>query len=893
MASFEEAILPDPPRIKSEFDEEYIATFVTAESDAEVIISDDEEDEFDDIFEPGPECFIKEEFAPEEFTLAELIPPQSQVIDCFHEDLNSSFTRVLGRTIDFKKPGACCRTLNSEIRFELQILPVDVDWCNLQAQTRDAVMSSRFMVGSWLTPDGDINIIMTINPLAAYSADRYAVADEGNAQICLLTTTSHQCTPLAWNDEAATAEYQDIANILKADLRLNHHDVSQTLKFLARNRVRWQDISDPVLQTTVAALKLYLASPHSTNGSDAVYDVNHALRLENSGYCTTVQMQQQRQALIGVWFSGTCFLNSVRTLAPSFFLANGQHVHVMENIASKSTPERSTSIKILRKNIGVAMVSRVVTTQPQRLQDGQHLFRVTGMQYRGKSSRQLSAALRTALKITSDIYQGPKLAVSVKTRIPVRWVFVLRQSTEDGTPPRTSIPRQIWTMLCSNDAPFKTPAVGDKISVVIELCSSNKHPIRDRNVFAGIPSDLPIVFLTANPDRLTRRSDKVAIILKRGQWWTRGVGNQSREWVDVSKQQSLIEQQIMIGRHTASEVGKYSLMKRAIIRTMSAAEKDDSQYHALRYIVAEAFRLHDISVAVIVCRVSPPARGTTERDGVKPSLLRQQRFIESLVPDGIPVSYVKAKEISAYKEDFLEVLSTELASIPKAIVLSTSVDRISRNSKSCELLRIVHETYGHMFMSFLWSDDTELPLEDALYLSGSLAHPNLVAADQVLEQQRRSPPSNRNCPVVKPVLWIPCAPNLQDYVDSKVSAAESYACASALRFQGEPSAHIPAALTKVPTRPFDKTHTEQWDEFLNSQGHYPKGGKYGKYCSKTCKTADDERKKAIMKAKSKRNTKNPGKVLTCTRKSCDNTKVQGGQWGHYCSAECKMAGEDG
>lgn len=258
-------------------------------------------------------------------------------------------------------------------------------------------------------------------------------------------------------------------------------------------------------------------------------------------------------------------------------------------------------------------------------------------------------------------------------------------------------------------------------------------------------------------------------------------------------------------------------MRRAIDRTLTAGP-EDTHFQSLRYLVAESFKIHNIFTAVIACRVSPPPPGTTEQDGIKTSLLRQQRFLEAMVPSGVPIIYVKAKEVSAYKSDFTTLMQKKLRSTStKAFVLTTSLDRATRSTKTSDEWLQIHQQRGHMFMSFLWSDKAELPVADVLHIPLALQTPQLIAADNRLEEQRCGAMSTRNLPVIKPVIWIPCSPEIKPMVQSTQQAAENYSRSGATRFQGESSSHIPIELKKGPGKPFDKIHIEQWNDFLNGK----------------------------------------------------------------------------
>jgi hypothetical protein len=96
-------------------------------------------------------------------------------------------------------------------------------------------------------------------------------------------------------------------------------------------------------------------------------------------------------------------------------------------------------------------------------------------------------------------------------RQPWTWLIWLRQSNEDGIKARTTIPRQLTTALASSRLWGRRP--GDRICIYVEVCSSNKHSWEERKLPRSIPRDRPIILLTVNPDRVTRRPEEVNLIV--------------------------------------------------------------------------------------------------------------------------------------------------------------------------------------------------------------------------------------------------------------------------------------------------------------------------------------------------------------------------------------------
>lgn len=92
------------------------------------------------------------------------------------------------------------------------------------------------------------------------------------------------------------------------------------------------------------------------------------------------------------------------------------------------------------------------------------------------------------------------------------------------------------------------------------------------------------------------------------------------------------------------------------------------------------------------------------------------------------------------------------------------MNRAVRSTETFEQFSKINEEAGHMFMSFLWSDVALLPGADALHIPPSSVDFNLIAADDMLEEQRCRSTTIQNLPVVKPVIWIPCSSSINDVI---------------------------------------------------------------------------------------------------------------------------------
>lgn len=210
-----------------------------------VIISDDEDDELDDTDVASAHNFDTHHFVKQEFS--DSLPTSLPLIDEFHQDLVNSFSRAIGSQINIAMPEVCCSIRHGQIRFVVYDLPPGIEWLDMQTQAREAVMISTCMIGCWVSPNGDININMAKDALIASTRDGssagYMVADDSTIQTCLLSMTVHNCDAFLRIVPAAQKEYQTIAYILSADLRLNPHDVTKTLRFFSDNHTRMRDMS--------------------------------------------------------------------------------------------------------------------------------------------------------------------------------------------------------------------------------------------------------------------------------------------------------------------------------------------------------------------------------------------------------------------------------------------------------------------------------------------------------------------------------------------------------------------------------------------------------------------------------------------------------------------------
>lgn len=221
-------------------------TLQTLLCDDFTVISDDEDDEPDNI-EDGVVShsldtgyFVKQEFI-------DPVPASLPLLDEFHQDLVNSFSLAIGGQVHITTPEACCSTRHGEIRFIVYDFPSGIEWLDIQAQTQEVVANSRYMMGYWISADGNINIHMAKDAFVAStstgSSSGYMIADESTVQTCILTMEPHNCNGFLHYGKEAWDEYQTLAYILSTDVRLNPHDITRTLRFLSDRRVRMKDIT--------------------------------------------------------------------------------------------------------------------------------------------------------------------------------------------------------------------------------------------------------------------------------------------------------------------------------------------------------------------------------------------------------------------------------------------------------------------------------------------------------------------------------------------------------------------------------------------------------------------------------------------------------------------------
>jgi hypothetical protein len=192
------------------------------------------------------------------------------------------------------------------------------------------------------------------------------------------------------------------------------------------------------------------------------------------------------------------------------------------------------------------------TTRTPAIILSEQLFRSDGVTERRVLDK-FAAAIKLAMHKdnASDFQIALKLSANPpQTTEPITYVVFTRQSAEEsGSLQNTSIPRQTTSILMNAASPIHNLKPGDRILVVVEVCSSHKHPMKDRKIFDRIPDNENLVFLTANPDRLTRRHDEIDELLKRGKWFSSGMHEVRNEWFDVGEHAEMVKDRLLLGKN--------------------------------------------------------------------------------------------------------------------------------------------------------------------------------------------------------------------------------------------------------------------------------------------------------------------------------------------------------
>lgn len=232
-------------------------------------------------------------------------------------------------------------------------------------------------------------------------------------------------------------------------------------------------------------------------------------------------------------------------------LAGLENCHVLTFTQMPTKTIADTAIAEIKQLFGVPD-ARITRTTPVML--SKPLFRADGMTNRPVPDH-FAGQMKTALQKNRGSKTDINLEICTNSpvpRDPNTYVVFTRQSAEEsGALSNTSVPRQATSIFTSPESPLRGLQAHDKIVVMVEVCSSHKHPLRDRTIFERLPVGENLVFLTANVDRLTRRADEVDEILSKGRWISSGLHEARTTWFDVAENIDKVKAHLTLGEHVS------------------------------------------------------------------------------------------------------------------------------------------------------------------------------------------------------------------------------------------------------------------------------------------------------------------------------------------------------
>lgn len=174
-----------------------------------------------------------------------------------------------------------------------------------------------------------------------------------------------------------------------------------------------------------------------------------------------------------------------------------------------------------------------------------------------------------------------------------------------------------------------------------------------------------------------------------------------------------------VGLQIARQLSFYTRARLMQQRLVLAYENgtDTTQMEPLRKFVRELLRMKGIRCVIIIIRDSPP-RDSDYRRGrtASGSVALQEAFLRAILPDDIHIMSIRLPATSGYTEpEVVDRVREALATAPgRAMLVSTTLDRMLRRRKFYDELRAILADGGHMAMSFLWDTDTQPLLRDAV-----------------------------------------------------------------------------------------------------------------------------------------------------------------------------------
>jgi hypothetical protein len=316
-------------------------------------------------------------------------------------------------------------------------------------------------------------------------------------------------------------------NMLRAACEAVSH-----FRTLDNHRSRLREILDP------ESHKL-LDREHDVSYIEQAVRSKWAVVAHISGEHANAALQNQRPSFFVNWSGALGFESQIHVIDTPVY--NVEDCMLITCSREPSSSDTHNMLVELGEKLGTSSADTDWVTEPfQNKDDG--WFRADGILEMRFKDRVIFPNARSALghQKAGALREGTLLFVDPDSDIPQdsgtdsdtesneapqarpkwTWVIWTRQSNEDGSKARTTIPLQLTTLISSELLLLRQP--GDRICVFIESSSSNRHPWADRSLPYLIPRDRPIHMLTVNPDRITRRAEeipKVLDLLDGGVWY--------------------------------------------------------------------------------------------------------------------------------------------------------------------------------------------------------------------------------------------------------------------------------------------------------------------------------------------------------------------------------------
>ncbi|KAH0341787.1 hypothetical protein KCU81_g6010, partial [Aureobasidium melanogenum] len=828
-------------------------------------------------------------------------PLQSSLTNLYIADLEQAFKRFLPSDITFIQPPRCCTLLGGEIVLQVGELPGGVTFDDLAASFVKVAQTSKLIISSWVAADGtSLHAKVALDAWKSTRVDRYTgsrIHDMGNnqeifsfnrPQTIKITPGKHHGCPNVLLEDQQFQEYQTMSLHLMTSLRLSPQDNSAILHHLANHgllmsepyshiphdNMMFRAAVDALRQPYLTGMRPFLEPAHIL--PDMLKDLQ-----ANTVGVSEVRRNMKNKYLVVFYVHSRKFHERSRALGSSYFIhfdersACQPQVHILETKAANlenchvltfdEPPTKQTiesAIVEARVHLGVTG-KRTTNTKPIVLSE--QLFRSDGLTERNVLDK-FAAELKTALlkdkgsdfQITLKLSSDPP-----QTQDPYTYVVFTRQSAEEsGGLKNTSVPRQATSILTNPKSPIRNLKANDRILVVVEVCSSHKHPLQDRNIFDRLPLNENLIFLSANPDRITRRHEEVDEVLKFGKWFSSGMDGARSEWFDVSEHADEVKRHLLLGRQRALQSSYYTSVVQAMTRCLDASKNSYvPELDTMKARINNVYETSSLHRILLCVRVSPNTSLSAKND-INTSLVRQQEFLNLMVPPELHdnTELLRADKVSATDPDFLNLLSDRLSKMNEpTLILSTTIERITRSLEHLSMIKNLSDD-GHVFASLVW--DSKMP----------------IAASDPLKTQERSKGGSLKMPKIIPVVWSPCDNETQAHVQRHVQNAQDWVDAvSHTSFQGE-ARDVPVTMI-APTagKILDRNHLLEWHQYLNAEASVP--------VNVIGNAAELEKPGYSKNGNKKKIPENYTQIdRKCATTGCENLAPANTQTGSYCKA---------